>query len=156
MTTGTNFFFSCRLVEMSDVVVVCASCSVWRMENGFSDIKFGVIVFVWHLTWDLAYFFGYEKESFVAIFTQYCLMFTHFFMYPQVVEWCPWLVFSPPFFKSCKFTNVVCWCPGGYEMSDSSCYVLVEQKGLTQSDEQVIDSDGSFRADDTLFVCILY
>jgi hypothetical protein len=41
-----GFFFSYRVVEISDIMVVCALCSFRKIENGFLNVKFGVVVFV--------------------------------------------------------------------------------------------------------------
>jgi hypothetical protein len=41
-----NFFFPCGAVVIYDIMGVLASCSVSRIENRFSDVKFGVIVSV--------------------------------------------------------------------------------------------------------------
>jgi hypothetical protein len=46
MTIGGNFSFPWCVVAVSDAVEVCVSFSVSRMENGFSGVKFGVVLFV--------------------------------------------------------------------------------------------------------------
>jgi hypothetical protein len=43
---GGDFFFPCRVVGISDSVGGCVSCSYLRMENGFPDVKFGVVVII--------------------------------------------------------------------------------------------------------------
>jgi hypothetical protein len=44
---GRNFFFfSCRVVGISDIVRGSASCSDRRIENGLPDVEFGVVIIV--------------------------------------------------------------------------------------------------------------
>lgn len=43
---GGDFVFPCRVVNICDAVGICASCSVCRTENVYSDVKFGVVVYV--------------------------------------------------------------------------------------------------------------
>jgi hypothetical protein len=67
-----------------------ASCSDRRIENGLPDVEFGVVIIVWDLTWELAYFCGSGMELLYAVLTRFAVWCDLVFL---IVEKCPRYVF---------------------------------------------------------------